>query len=130
MRKHQRERRKPVEHAGKNQRADAKRCVEGVLNALRQAVAAEDTMRYNEPPDWRLPSRHYLGAALLDAGRYAEAEKVYETELLRNPGNGWSLHGLSQCQRKLGRKKEAADTQMRFDKAWKSSDVKIASSRF
>jgi tetratricopeptide (TPR) repeat protein len=100
------------------------------LNALRQAVAAEDTMRYNEPPDWRLPSRHYLGAALLDAGQYAEAEKVYETELKRNPGNGWSLQGLLQCQKKLGRKKEAADTQLRFDKVWKQSDAKITSSRF
>ena len=100
------------------------------LKALRQAVAAEDTMRYNEPPDWRLPSRHFLGAALLETGQYAEAEKVFEAELVRNPENGWSLQGLLQSQRKLGKKKEASATQKRFDKAWKHSDIKITSSRF
>ena len=100
------------------------------LQALRRAVAAEDTMRYNEPPDWRLPSRHFLGAALLEAGKYAEAEKVFEEELLRNAENGWSLQGLLQCQKKLGKKKEASATQQRFDKAWKQSDVKILTSRF
>ena len=100
------------------------------LKALRQAVAAEDTMRYNEPADWRLPSRHYLGGALLELGQYAEAEKVFEADLLRNPENGWSLQGLLQSQKKLGKKKEAAATQQRFDKAWKNSDVRILSSRF
>lgn len=103
---------------------------EAGLKALRQAVAAEDTMRYNEPPDWRLPSRHFLGAALLDAGQYAEAEKVFEAELLRNPENGWSLQGLLQSQLKLGKKKEATSTQRRFDNAWKKSDIKISTSRF
>lgn len=100
------------------------------LQALRQAVAAEDTMRYNEPPDWRLPSRHFLGAALLELGQYTDAENVFEAELIRNPENGWSLQGLLQSQKKLGKKKEAAATQKRFEKAWKYSNVKISSSRF
>jgi tetratricopeptide (TPR) repeat protein len=100
------------------------------LKALRQAVAAEDTMRYNEPPDWRLPTRHYLGAALLEAGKYAEAEQVYQDDLVRNPENGWSLQGLLQSQKKQGKTKQAAETQRRFDKAWQQSDVKITSSRF
>lgn len=107
-----------------------KKNVNDGIRALEQAVAAEDTMRYNEPPDWRLPTRHYLGAALMEAGKFVEAEKVYEADLLRNPENGWSLQGLLQCQKKLGKQKQAADTQKRFDKAWKQSDVKITSSRF
>jgi hypothetical protein len=100
------------------------------LTALRKAVAAEDTMRYDEPPDWRLPARHFLGAALLDIGKYAEAEQVYEEDLLRNPENGWALQGLLQSQKKQGKSKQAVDTQRRFDKAWQKSDVKITSSRF
>ena len=45
--------------------------------AFQNAVQVEDSLRYNEPPDWKLPARHYLGAALLDAGKFAEAEQVY-----------------------------------------------------
>lgn len=107
-----------------------KKNVSDGIRALEQAVAAEDTMRYNEPPDWRLPTRHFLGAALMEAGKFDEAEKVYEADLQRNPENGWSLQGLLQCQKKLGKQKQAADTQKRFDKAWRQSDVKITSSRF
>jgi len=100
------------------------------IKALQMAVAAEDTMRYNEPPDWRLPARQYLGAVLLESGQYDEAEKVFETDLLKNPENGWALQGLLQSQKKLGKTKEAAKTQQRFDQAWKNADVKITTSRF
>ena len=100
------------------------------LRVLQSAVLAEDTLRYNEPPDWRLPVRHYLGAALLDAGRYAEAEKVFQDDLTKNPENGWSLQGLLQAQQKLGKSRETSSTTSRFQKVWKNADVKIISSRF
>lgn len=100
------------------------------LTALQEAVVAEDGLRYNEPPDWRLPARHFLGAALLEAGQYAEAEKVFETDLTKNPENGWALQGLLQSQKKLGKTREATVTQRRFEKAWKNTDMKISSSRF
>lgn len=100
------------------------------LKALQEAVVAEDGLRYNEPPDWRLPARHFLGAALLEAGQYAEAEKVFETDLTKNPENGWALQGLLQSQKKLGKTREAAVTQRRFEKTWKNADMKISSSRF
>lgn len=104
--------------------------VEEALKALNSAVLAEDTMRYTEPPDWRLPARHFLGGAMLDAGRYADAEKVFLEDLKKNPENGWALLGLMQCQAKLGKSKEASATAHRFEKAWKNADVKISSSRF
>ncbi|MDZ4714487.1 MAG: hypothetical protein SH819_03370 [Cytophagales bacterium] len=104
--------------------------VEAGIKMLQSAVLAEDTLRYNEPPDWRLPVRHYLGAALLESGRTAEAEKVYEEDLKKNPANGWALHGLLQAQTKLGKTKESAATAARFQKAWKNADVKISASRF
>ncbi|HEY0770389.1 MAG TPA: hypothetical protein VGD31_08630, partial [Sphingobacteriaceae bacterium] len=37
------------------------------LAALQKAVDAEDDLRYNEPPDWKIPARQFLGAALYDA---------------------------------------------------------------
>jgi tetratricopeptide (TPR) repeat protein len=100
------------------------------LAALKSAVEAEDALRYNEPQDWRLPARHFLGAALFDAGRYEEARKVYEEDLVKNPENGWSLRGLANCQQKTGKTTEAAGTLKRLENAWSKADVAISSSRF
>ncbi len=97
---------------------------------LAEAVKAEDGFKYNEPPDWRLPARHFLGAALLDAGKSGESEAVYLEDLKKNPGNGWSLQGLYQAQKKSGKKAESEATLQRFKKAWESADIAIESSRF
>jgi tetratricopeptide (TPR) repeat protein len=99
------------------------------LTAYNDAILAENGLRYNEPPDWKLPPRHFLGAALLDEGKFADAEKVFQEDLKKNPGNGWSLKGLSLAQEKLSKKSEAAATLKRFDASWKNADVKITSSR-
>jgi tetratricopeptide (TPR) repeat protein len=104
--------------------------VEQGLSALKIAVGTEDSLRYNEPPDWRIPSRHYLGAAFLDAGQHANAEKTFLEDLVRNPDNGWALKGLSLAQQKLGKTKEAAATESRFKDVWKKADVQITTSRF
>ena len=87
-------------------------------------------LNYNEPPDWPLPVRPYLGAALLDAGRAKEAVAVYEEDLKRFPENGWSLYGLAQAQKKLKLKDAAAETERRQAAAWQWADVKLVASRF
>ena len=106
------------------------RKVDEGLSALKEAVVAEDELRYNEPSDWRLPARHFLGAALCDAGKYAEAENVYKEDLARNPENGWSLRGLAVCQQKTGKAADASATMKRFANTWSKADVTISSSRF
>lgn len=100
------------------------------LAALQKAVDAEDDLRYNEPPDWKIPARQFLGAALYDAGKFAEAEKVFNDDLRKNPLNGWSLKGLVLAQEKLGKKTEAAATGKLLAKAFKSADVDVKCSRF
>lgn len=98
------------------------------INHFKKAVRAEDDMTYNEPPDWKLPARHYLGAALIKAGDYKQAEEVYLEDLKRNRENGWSLTGLQQCQSHLGKKSELPETAKRFASAWREADVAITSS--
>ncbi|MBA4057609.1 MAG: hypothetical protein C0490_23040 [Marivirga sp.] len=98
--------------------------------AFQEAVKKEDELRYNEPPDWKIPTRHFLGAALLEAGKFAEAEQVYIEDLKRNRENGWSLTGLQRCQNALGKKSEVSNTAKRFAKAWKNSDIALTTSRF
>ena len=51
------------------------------IATLREAVAAEDKVNYNEPADWPLPTRWYLGAALLEAGDARGAAAAYRQDL-------------------------------------------------
>jgi len=95
---------------------------------LRAGVAAEDAMNYDEPPGWIMPVRHALGATLMKAGRFAEAEQVYRDDLKRLPNNGWSLYGLSQALASQHRDREARQTQSLFAKAWSHADMGINSS--
>ncbi len=93
------------------------------IDLLRSAVTGEDALGYDEPPDWYPPARHALGAALLKAGRAAEAEKVYSEDLKKNPENGWSLFGLAESLK--AQKKDAGPTEERFKKAWANADIKL-----
>jgi len=97
---------------------------------LRDGVAKEDALKYDEPWGWMQPVRHALGALLLEQGRVEEAEKVYRADLARHPDNGWSLHGLAECLRTLGRLEEAAAVDARFKGAWGDADIELAASCF
>jgi predicted Zn-dependent protease len=97
---------------------------------LREAVAIEDKIPYDEPPGWHAPVRQALGATLLAARRPADAEQVYREELQRNPGNGWSLYGLAQSLQAQKKTKEAADIERQYAAAWQHADVKLVASRF
>lgn len=97
------------------------------IKHLKQAVEAEDTVHYDEPPDWMQPVRHTLGAVLLSAGHAAEAEKVYREDLRHWPENGWALYGLAQAMKKQKSDQYTA-IEARFKKAWEKADMKIGSS--
>jgi tetratricopeptide (TPR) repeat protein len=101
---------------------------EKAIAALSRAIRLEDSLKYTEPPNWLVPVRHTLGATLLDANRYAEAEAIYREDLRRHPENGWSLYGLARSLKMQGRKAEAAAVTARFQEAWKYADFKISSS--
>ena len=105
------------------------RVLEGLAH-LERAVRLEDGLRYNEPPDWYFPVRHFLGAMLLDAGYPNEAEVVYAADLRKNPENGYSLFGLSEALEKQGRVKEAQAFNERFSRAWADASHTLTSSRF
>jgi tetratricopeptide (TPR) repeat protein len=97
------------------------------FKALRQAVALEDKLKYDEPPSWILPTRHTLGAALLDAGQAKEAEKVFRADLEQHPGNGWALYGVARSLKMQKRSGEAAKADAEFQEAWAGADYPITS---
>lgn len=90
----------------------------------------EAALTYDEPPPWHLPVRHVLGAVLLDAGRAAEAEAVYDASLDHFAENGYALRGLELCLDEQGDQMEAEAVRDRFAVAWRAADVELPGSRF
>ncbi len=103
--------------AARNQHDDA-------IKHLRDAVAIEDSLNYEEPPAWYYPVRETLGMELLADGKIADAEQDFRDDLKRDPENGWSLNGLAQCLHARNASEEAATVDERFKKAWAHADVK------
>jgi tetratricopeptide (TPR) repeat protein len=57
---------------------EARGNLEKAIEVYSDAVKIEDQNNYTEPPSWLQPMRHYLGSALLDAGRASEADQTYQ----------------------------------------------------
>lgn len=98
--------------------------------SLRQAVAAQDKLAYDEPADWFFPVRQLLGAELLLSADPAEAEQVYREDLKRNPQNGWSLYGLSLALKAQGKSQVAARFAREYAAAWRHADIRLPGSAF
>lgn len=96
---------------------------------LTEASTLEDQLLYNEPPDWFLSTRHHLGAVLLEAGKYQNAESVFRKNLEEYPNNGWAYYGLMLAMEKSGKTLEANEVKKRFSSAWSTADILLESSR-
>ena len=108
---------------------EARGNLEKAIEVYSDAVKIEDQNNYTEPPSWLQPMRHYLGSALLDAGRASEAEAVYRRDLKWHKNNGWSLFGLWKSLEKQGKINEADQTYQDFKKSWADSDITLTRSR-
>ncbi|MCA8944349.1 MAG: hypothetical protein KDB80_17420, partial [Planctomycetes bacterium] len=102
------------------------RRLDAAFSALRDGVAREEALDYDEPPGWMQPVRHALGALLMGAERPAEAEAAYRADLERHPNNGWSLLGLSNALAAQGKDRSAIELEL--ESAFRRSDVRPRSS--
>jgi len=98
------------------------------IKNLKDAVAIQDALNYEEPPAWYFPVRETLGTELLAAGKPTDAEQVFRDDLKQYPENGWSLNGLAICLRARNASDEAASVDARLKKAWAHADVKLPES--
>jgi tetratricopeptide (TPR) repeat protein len=105
---------------------------QGDMNAaiatLARAVAIEDQIGYDEPEALPFAARHWLGAVLMEAGRYAEAERAYREELEDHPHNVWSLYGLTAALAAQDKHDAAVDEDFVASTAY--TDTWIVESRF
>ncbi len=101
---------------------------DAAIVAFEKAVALDDELEYDEPEPLPFPARHWLGAALIEAGRHADAERVYRDDLTQHPLNGWSLLGLQQALTAQGRNEPDVDADLAKSRA--RADTWIRSSRF
>lgn len=96
------------------------------ITRWRAAVAAADTVPYDEPPIFFYPVRESLGAALLLSGDAAGAERVFRDDLARFPRNPRSLFGLAAALDRQGKTAEATDVRRQFTEAWTNADGALA----
>jgi tetratricopeptide (TPR) repeat protein len=83
-----------------------------------QAARIQDALPYTEPPYWYYPVRQSLAAALLQAGRLAEAEDQFLLALKRAPANGWSYFGLTQLYKQRGDTAAAEKAEADLARTW------------
>ncbi|NKB58843.1 MAG: hypothetical protein GKS00_21135 [Alphaproteobacteria bacterium] len=104
---------------------------------LRKSVELDDALPYDEPWGWMQPTRHALGALLMEQGHMEEAEAVYRQDLgldqtlsraCQHPNNLWSLHGLHECLTRRGEKVEALLIKQQLDQALARAEVQVHAS--
>jgi hypothetical protein len=92
---------------------------------LKKAVVEQDSLHYNEPPDWFFPIRETLGGLLLRMEKPAEAELIFREELERHPRNGRALFGLKESLRAQSKSYDLYWVNHEFEKAWLYSDIPL-----
>ncbi len=116
---------------------------ERIINTWTKAVNLEDSLNYNEPPDWYYPVRESLGAAYYRQKNFGEAETVfcknlqihkcdYEKEEIHKM-NGRALFGLiksikaqSDSTEVQPHKEVPEKLKSEFEKAWKNATVELS----
>ncbi|HEY0646818.1 MAG TPA: hypothetical protein VGD44_02920 [Phenylobacterium sp.] len=101
----------------------------GAIAHFKKAQELERKLPYTEPAYWHRPVAHLLGAALLEAGKHAEAEAVYKDSLHHYRRDGWALMGLTKALQAQGKSEEAAQVGREFGDAWRRADTTISTSR-
>jgi tetratricopeptide (TPR) repeat protein len=94
---------------------------------FKEAVNVEQKMIYNEPRDWLLNPRQWLGKAYLVAGDGSNAEKTFNADLQLNNDNGWALYGLNKALMIQKKYNEAAPVLARYKKAFSKAGTTILS---
>ncbi len=89
---------------------------------LQKAIDKEKDVGYGEPPQYGRPELESLGYAYFRAGKWDQARKAFQDEMLTRPASGHALYGIAQTYEAQGDKKSAARAYAEFLTAWKNAD--------
>ncbi len=92
------------------------------IKLLNEAIEKEKNLGYWEPPHYTRPVLESLGAALIRAGKFAEARSAYERVLRLRPNSGFAYLDIAETYTKAGEKEKAAEFYRQFLKAWQNAD--------
>jgi tetratricopeptide (TPR) repeat protein len=96
------------------------------IRLLREAVALEEGLHYDEPPPWYYPTGESLGAMLLLDGRPREALAAFRDVLETYPGDGWALFGVVAALRADGAPPATvAQAAQLYARAWRWADTPL-----
>ena len=98
--------------------AQAKGDTSIAIAQFEKAAALQDALPYTEPPYWYYPIRQSLAAALLQAGRFDEAEQQFQRALARAPANAWSYFGLAELYKARGNTAAANQAETDLARTW------------
>ena len=105
--------------------AEAKHDYQKALDSFFKGIKDEDSLAYDEPPQWFHPVRESLGGFLLRRGNYVDAAGLFRADLERNKHSGRSLFGLMESLKAQKKNTAAATVQREFESAWKNADTKL-----
>lgn len=117
-------------HALAGEIASSRSDYAAAIDQFGQAVALQDALRYMEPPDWLQSMRLFLGQAYLNAGQFAQAQNVFERDLVLLQENGWALYGLTEALERQGRTAAGDEARARLIRAWQDADVILTAAHF
>ncbi|MDX6531757.1 MAG: hypothetical protein QOH41_4047 [Blastocatellia bacterium] len=106
--------------------AEAKHDYQRALDLFSKGIKDEDSLAYDEPPQWFHPVRESFGGYLLRRGNYVDAEGIFRNDLERNKHSGRSLFGLMESLKAQKKSEAAAAAQKEFESAWKNADTKLS----
>ncbi len=82
----------------------------------------EKELGYHEPPFYIRPVEESEAAAMMTAGKWADAEAAFQRALVDRPNSGFALYGLAQVREKKGDSGATTASYRQFLSAWKTAD--------
>jgi tetratricopeptide (TPR) repeat protein len=95
---------------------------EEAIELFGKALDKEKDVGYGEPPQYGRPELESLGFAYLGAGKWDQARKAFQDEMITRPASGHALYGIAQSYELAGDKRAAARAYAEFLAAWKNAD--------
>jgi tetratricopeptide (TPR) repeat protein len=82
----------------------------------------EKELGYHEPPFYIRPVGESEAAAMMTAGKWADAEAAFHKALVDRPNSGFALYGLAEVREEKGDAAATTASYRQFLSSWKTAD--------